>query len=67
MPPKDEPWFKPRKDEDADDRMLDEKFGRGPHPGGKPPNRGCALVAVAGAGGLAALIAAAVEGVSRIA
>ena len=63
-------WGGKNNDEDSDDKLLDE-WGRvyrnGPHPGGKPPNRSCALVLVAGAGGLAAVIAAAVEGVSRIA
>lgn len=58
---KDEPWFKPRPDEDADDAMLDAKFGRG---NGKPPAKGggfCLLILLAGLLSLALLGASGIK------
>lgn len=62
-------WAKGPHDEDSDDKLIDE-MGRvhkmGGHPGGKPPNRSCALMLVAGGGAVAALLAALAECVSRL-
>lgn len=52
MGKKEEPWFKPRADEDADDAMLDAKFGRGSGGGGgdgSRHNRSCVTVLAVGA------------------
>lgn len=63
---KPDPWTKPR-DVWSDDKLLDELGranrkgggnGNHPHPGGKPPNRSCAVVMIGGAAGLSAAIAA---------
>jgi len=68
--PKHEPWHKPRKDEDADDQLLDWLGGGGngkhPHPGGKPPNRSCTVLLIAMAGGGAAVLTALGAGIKVI-
>lgn len=59
-------WVGGNHDEDSDDKLLDQ-MGRTHRQGPpKPPNRSCALLLVAGAGGLAAVGLAIAEGVSRI-
>jgi hypothetical protein len=47
MSPKQEPWFKPRPDEDADDKLLDwlGGGGKGTPPADKSNGWGCPMVA----------------------
>lgn len=61
---KHEPWFKPRADEEADDKMLDW-FGGGSQPPKEPPKKGgwCGLMVLAGTGAFVAAAAEVAKGV----
>lgn len=69
--PKQEPWFKPRPDEDADDAMLDAKFGRGNGGGGGRDhyghNRSCVTVIAIGAALGLILVLLGIGGVKAVA
>lgn len=66
---KHEPWHKPRKDEDADDALLDwlgqdaRKGGGGGKGGGSNHNRSCMWVLAVGGGIVTALAALGTAGV----